>query len=221
MKIIKDENGNDIEVMTTEEVTEKLKEAEDEKIKEVADATAKVTAEYEEKLKPFQSQIDTIKKEKEDLESKLNGAGPQAANFKELKDALDKKTTDLDNLTKKVSDLETSKFSEQRSALIEKFSKGDAELSKKIDLHMKESLSGMSEQDVESLAKKVESAAKLANDSVHFNPLDYAGGGGGRGFDVDAGGKKVEFSQREVALGNKLGISNDDYKKYGPMVPKK
>ena len=44
----------------------------------------------------------------------------------------------------------------------------------------------------------------------------YSGGGNGNG-----GGNTVEFTAKEKALGAKLGITQEDYKKYGNRVSKK
>jgi hypothetical protein len=44
-------------------------------------------------------------------------------------------------------------------------------------------------------------------------------GGGGNHNNSGAGGdKSVEFTPREKALGAKFGITEDDYKKYGPKL---
>ncbi len=213
---IKNEQGEEVEVFTAEEVGQKVKEVEDKKVVEIEEIKKTVSKEFEEKINSTNTTLETLKAEKEELEKKIGGGG-QIDNFKELKSALDKKTESIEKLQNEISDYKTTQREKEINAVISSKTKGDKELEKKVKLHFKETLSAMPEGTDEEMSKKLESALKLASDGDEPNPLDFAGGGGGRGFDASQTGG-VEFTGREKALGAKMGISEADYKKYGPKI---
>lgn len=216
---IKNDDGTESEVFTPEEVDAKIKAVEETKQKEIQEVTQKVTAEFEGKMKPLEEKFSKMEAEKKDLEAKIAGEGQQGANFKVLKEALDKKTEELDAVKKDLTTFKESQFSTQRNAFIDKFAGKDPELKKKIEFHYKESLSAMSESTPVDMAKKVEAAFKLASDNFSPDLMDTIIGGGNRGEGGGSDNKgSVEFTQRERALGSKMGITEADYKKYGPKI---
>lgn len=216
---IKQEDGTEIDVFTADEVAAKVAEVENKKteeIKAIADG-------YAAKETEAKTALQKLNDEKAALEAKLGGgAGGQVDNFKELKAALDKKTEEITALSKDLGDMKTKSAQEQRNAFTGKVAGKDAELKKKIDLFYEKDLSGMPESTTEEIARKVEAAAKLAGEVVEFDHLSGAmNGAGGKGFAPGGGGEGApEFSAKEKQLGNKLGITDADYKKYGPQVSK-
>jgi hypothetical protein len=202
IKVIKDDGTEEeIEAFTEAEVTEKVKEKEEE--------FNKVINEKDETLK-------NLTKEKDDLAAKVGGTKEDNPNFKILKEALDKKDKEIEDI--KIS-LEKDKEERKISSLITKFTRGNEELEKKIRFHLENTVVGMKSDTPEDLSKKVDAAIKLSQDYGSQGMFDGGIGGGGKGDDIkNGGGTGVEFTPKEIALGNKLGITDEDRKKYGPRL---
>lgn len=204
---IKLEDGTEVDALTPAEVQAKLNEKE-----------AEVNKVWVDKNTEVQTQLTKLQTEKKDLEAKIAaGGGPQAENFKTLKEAMDKKDADIVALNKKIDDDKVARVNEYRDTVVKKMSGTDKELEKKILLHFNETLRGMPAATQEEITKKLESALKLSVDNMSPSVLAAAMGGGGPGLPQNQGGA-VEFSATEKALGAKLGISEEDYKKYGPKL---
>ena len=203
MAIFKNEDGTEVEALTAEEVEAKL-----------ATERASALAEAE---KNFNEQKDIIEAEKAELEERIKGIDNKDQNFKVLKEALDKKTDEIKTLGTKIED-EGKKIRSEivRDDLIEKLSRGNKELEKKIKLNFDETLKGVEAKTPEEIKSKMDSAYKLSIDSTGPNPIDVAiNGSGGAGFrPITNNNDKVEISETEKSLGKKFGISEDDYKKY-------
>jgi hypothetical protein len=202
IKVIKDDGTEEeIEAFTEAEVSEKVKAKEEE--------FSKVMNEKDETLK-------TLTKEKDDLAAKVGGTKEDNPNFKILKEALDKKDKEIEDI--KIS-LEKDKEERRVSGLITKFTKGNEELEKKIRFHLENTVVGMKSDTPEDLAKKVDAAIKLSQDYGSQGMFDGGIGGGGKGGDIKGGDNGgVEFTPKEISLGNKLGITDEDRKKYGPRL---
>jgi hypothetical protein len=218
---IKNEAGEEIEVFSAEEVAQKVQDATAGKAPEIETAVAGVKAEYEGKLSPLQ----TLETETLDLEAKRAGGDDkgQQGNFKELKKALDEKTSLIDGLKNSIDEMKKGQITQTRDTIVKGFAGNDAELAKTIKDHYDTTLSGMPEATPADIAKRVEAAAKLASNGEAFDPLGVArqgGGGFGQG-GTQYDGDKNDFSPNEKALGAKLGITDADYKKYGPKTSKK
>lgn len=202
IKIINDKGEEEeIEAFTEAEVTAKVQEKEQE--------FNKVIGEKDETLK-------TLTKEKDDLIAKVGGVKEDNPNFKVLKDALDKKDQEINEIK---TSLEKDKEERKISGLITKFTRGNEELEKKIRFHLENSVAGMKSDTPENLTKKIDAAIKLSQDFGSEGIFDGGVGGGGKGGDIKGEGNGgVEFTAKEKALGAKLGISEEDYKKYGPKL---
>lgn len=202
IKIINDKGEEEeIDAFTEAEVTAKVKEKEEE--------FTKVIGEKDETLK-------TLTKEKEELAAKVGGTKEDNPNFKILKDALDKKDKEISEIK---TSLEKDKEERKVSGLITKFSKGNEELEKKIRFHLENTVVGMKSDTPEDLAKKIDAAIKLSQDYGSQGMFDGGVGGGGKGGEFKGGDNGgVEFTPKEIALGNKLGITDEDRKKYGPKL---
>lgn len=213
IKIINDKGDEEeIEAFTEAEVSEKVKEKEEELSKvmnEKDEEFSKVMNEKDETLK-------TLTKEKDDLAAKVGGTKEDNPNFKILKEALDKKDKEIEDI--KIS-LEKDKEERKISGLITKFTRGNEELEEKIRFHLENSVAGMKSDTPENLTKKIDAAIKLSQDFGSEGIFDGGVGGGGKGGDIKGEGNGgVEFTAKEKALGAKLGISEEDYKKYGPKL---
>lgn len=165
--------------------------------------------------------------EKAELEAKIqkmemDGIKDDHPNFKVLKDALAKKDTEMAALKTEIDNDKKTRKSEAMDAEIKKLTKGDAELEKKIKLHLEKTLSGLPDGTPEERTIKLLAAMKLS-DAGESGPGMFDDGLGGGGYHGGGEGSstKVEFTAREKALGAKLGIKEEDYKKYGPKLGKK
>lgn len=196
----------EVEVFTETELQDKVKETE-----------TNIKSEYETKLQ-------ALDKEKQDLESKIGEIKPDHPNFKVLKDALDKKDKDISGLREEITTDKNQRKQEAMDSKIKIASKGNVDLEKKIKLHLTSTLIGMKEDTEEERNNKMQAAIKLSSDHSSDGPgmFDVGAGGGGAGEEFNSGGSSgVEFTSREKALGEKLGISQEDYKKYANRVSKK
>lgn len=202
IKIVNDKGEEEeIEAFTPAEVEVKVKEKEEE--------FTKVIAEKDKTL-------ETLGKEKDELLKKAGDIKEDNPNFKVLKDALDKKDQEIADIK---TSIEKDKEERKVSTLITKFTKGNEELEKKIRFHLENTVVGMKSDTSEDLAKKVDAAIKLSQDYGSQGIFDGGIGGGGKGGDIkNENVDGVEFTPREKALGAKLGITEEDYKKYGPKL---
>ena len=204
IKIINDKGEEEeIEAFSQSEVDAKVKETEEQ---------------FNGKIKEKEDAMVVLQKEKEELAGKIGGIKEDHPNFKILKDALSKKDQEIKDINDKLS-----KDTEERKvgSLITKFSKGNQELEKKIKFHLDNTVSGMKSDTLELLEKKIDAALKLSQDFNNQNIFDSGinnggGNGGGNGGNNNTGG--VEFNAREIAIGEKLGITAEDRKKYGPKL---
>lgn len=201
----------EVEVFTPEEVDAKLKEQEEA---------------FNAKMSEKDTTLSNLAKEKEELEKKMGDVKQDHPNFKILKDALEKKSNEIDTLKKEVETDRTSRIQEAMNLKIKSASKGNEEFEKKVRLHLSSTLKSLPETTEEERATKLAAAVKLSSDfeSSGGPGIFDAGidGGSGNGADFkESNGSTVEFTARERALGAKLLITPEDYKKYGPRLTNK
>lgn len=205
----------EIDVMTEDEVASKLEE---------------VNKEWETKLEEKDSSLSSLASEKEDLEKKIDELNPgekkeDNPNFKILKEALNKKDEDIKSLREEIESDRTQRTKESYDDKIKMLSKGDTALEEKIRLHLTTTLVGMGEKTEEDRTNKIKAAYKLSADDSSMEPGIFDGGiqGGSRGGGSinDPSGSGANFSSNERVLGSKLGITEEDYKKYGSRVSKR
>lgn len=207
----KNEAGEEIEVevFTPEEVDAKLQEKDQEHQKVIAEKD---------------NELSTAKQEKADLEAKMGDIKPDHPNFKTLKDALDKKDSDIKKLSEDIATDKKLRQTEEMDDKIKIATKGDAELEKKVKFHLENTVSGMKDDTKENRQKKLDAALKLSTDHSTDGPGIFDGGinDGGKGHDIKPGGVDgADFTPREKALGAKFGITAEDYKKYAGRVSKR
>lgn len=203
----------EVEVMTQAEVDAKL-----------ASEKAALEAGHKDELGKRDADLAAAATEKSRLEgelaaAKVAGMKEDHPNFKILKDALDKKDKEMGDLKGEIEKDRTSRKQESMNAEIKIVAKGDKELEDKIKLHLKDTLSALPEDTAEQRTVKLAAAFKLSSNGTE-GPGMFDGGTGGGGFGGNGGGEGsgIEFTAREKALGAKMGISAEDYKKYGPKL---
>lgn len=188
-----------------------------------------VKAKEDEHLKTVEEKdiaISTLAKEKADLEAKiakaeLDGVKADHPNFAILKSALQKKDEEIKNIKTELDTDRTTRKQEEMDSAIKILAKGNVELEKKIKLNLEKTLSALPENTKEERQTKLQAALKLSADYSSEGIFDGGIGGGGPGNLNVENQSKVEFTAREKALGAKLGISEDDYKKYSSRLYKK
>jgi multidrug efflux pump subunit AcrA (membrane-fusion protein) len=183
-----------------------------------------VAAQLKAKEAEFAAKEEALKKEKATLEDQVKNVKPDHPNFKSLKDALKAKEDEL-AATKAAVDAEKKAREEAAvEADIKRIAKGNVEMEKKIKLHLSNTLKGMPETTAEEKTAKLTAAIKLSADSAEeakgMFDAGIGGGGPGAGAGAGEGAATVEFTAREKALGEKLGLTAADYKKYGPRLRK-
>tara|TARA_R110002126_G_scaffold17316_3_gene67727 strand:- start:923 stop:1570 length:648 start_codon:yes stop_codon:yes gene_type:complete len=194
---------------TQEEVDAKLKEGQ-----EAFDA----------KMVEKDTAMTTLEKDKADLEAKIGETKEDHPNFKTLKEALSTKGKELDDFKAEVEGDKKQQREDAMNTKISAVTSGDEEREKKIKLHLTNTLSGMPETNETERQAKFDAALKLSSEYSNDNPQildsimqDTGSAGAGDG----QSDSKVQFTTREKSLGSKLGISNEDYKKYGPRLHNK
>jgi len=205
---IKQEDGTEIEVYSVDEVNQKIE----------AEKKAVVT-EYEGKLTESQSTVTKLEADKKAIEDELAKKDPQSANYKTLKDALDKKDAEISTLSGEIAKIKDSRASDITDKLIKTYAQGNDELAKKIKFNYSETLKAVKAETPDEIEQKLQSAVKLSLDIKKPNPLDRVNNGSFLpGVESKQATSNVEFSPQEKALGSKFGISEDDYKKYGSRI---
>ncbi len=210
MKITqKNDKGEDVEVevFSQAEIDAKIAEKE---------------SEFNTKIAEKDTAIATMTTEKADLEKKLAEIKPDHPNFAALKEALDKKDAAIKSVKDELDQDKQNRVKEAMDTKITAASKGDAEFEKKVRLALTNTLKGLPETTEAERTAKIEAAVKLSTDfSSDQGMFDGGIGGGGRGGDGGGGDNQVEFTPREKSLGSKLGITDEDYKKYGSRLVNK
>lgn len=214
---IKNDEGQEIEVFTPEEVQARLDSEVSAKLEEAKQGWE---SESNQKLTEVESKLTGLEQEKADLETKLAGLSTEDKdhpNFKALKESLDKKDKSIKELADSVSSLRNQREADFLDNEIKKVIGKDDELGKTLKHHYKETLKSMPSETQEQIRERLEAAKKLTGVTESVNPLDMAGAGGGY-FNQNPGGGAVELTSNERALAPKLGISEEDIKKYSPKL---
>lgn len=168
--------------------------------------------------------INNLAGEKKQLEDKiakleLDGIKEDHPNFKVLKEALGKKDEEIKNIRTEIDTDKKKLKQEAMDSKVKLATKGNPEFESKVKLHLEKTLASMPEDTEEQRQTKLEAAVKLSADSNEAPGMfDMGTGGGGFGGGGEYNQNTVEFTAREKALGKKLGITDADYKKYGPRL---
>jgi len=198
-----DEEGKEIPGLTQEEFDAKLVEEK-----------GKLETDFNTKIEESNTKVTTLEADLVKAKEDLKITNPKGDDFKNLRDITKKLEDDLaiekGERSKAIDSIKASKV----DGLVKKLSGNDVELEKKIRFNLDTTLSGVKTDTDEELNKKLVDAYKLSTDSTAINPLDNIMSGGSHS-SVSEKSDPVEFSSNEKVLGGKLGITGDDYKKYG------
>lgn len=207
--IVKDDNGNDVEVYTADEMNNQINQ-----VKE--DVTKQVTEQLQPTLDALQDKyndaMNDLQKEKE--KDKNFGNVRQIASEKE-KEA-EKAKADLETFKKEMNDKIESVRNESKSGVIDgmldKLSGGNKELKDKIKYHY-DSFAGTPES-LAKIEERITNAYILATGNKIQSPLNSAvlsnAGGGGQPPVFNPSGEKL--GSEAVELAKKLGISEKELK---------
>lgn len=208
----------EVEVMTQAEVDAKL-----------AAEKAALEESHKNQLGEKDTAFQALAKEKADLEDKikkaqLDGIKDDHPNFKILKEALSKKDSEIFEIKTALDADKKQRAKEEIDTKIKLASNGNEDVEKKIKFHLEKTLAALPENTAEERKVKLEAAFKLSSDGSNEGPGMFDGGTGGGGYGAGNGESNpntVEFTAKEKALGAKLGITQEDYKKYGARVSKR
>lgn len=218
---IKQEDGTEIDVLTPQEVEAKLAE---EVSKKVQEERGNWEAESGAKMKEVQDKVASLESDKEklkeDLERLANVGQTDHPNFKILKDSLDKKDNEIKTLNESVNVIKKQREADLLSGEIKKIVGGDEEMAKTLKHHYDETLKAMPNNTTEEISARLEAAKKLAGVSTVIDPLMGGFGGNGGYFSGGSGSGSgtTDLTSNERALGQKLGLSEEDYKKYQSKI---
>ncbi len=186
---ITDAEGKEIEVLTLEEVE--------------AQKTAAVEASRATLMEESKKVQETLKSKEEEL-AKLKD---KEMNFEALRKSVDEK---LGAMKKEVLDgVLQDHYNDNLGVL----AGADEELKKKIELQYKRLTDVAATK--EQVARKLRDAWSLATKIEDTNALNSSVISSGSVVRPRFAGQNQQFSQEEKIIGNKLGLSEEDFKKYG------
>ncbi len=214
--IIKNDKGEDVEVFTSEEVKQKEEAA-------AKTAAEKAVEDFKTQNPDKSQELTDLKDKVADLEAKLQEAEEgdgtdKDAQVKRLREERDAAKGDLkkaqEDWDSKFENFKKEMVGDIKSEILDKLSRGDAELRKKIELEFDNYRPN--DNSKKGIADRMEKAYQLATGNKPSpNILDNISGGGDRG---TGGGYKPEtkkqWSSNEKAIGNVLGISDKDREMY-------
>ncbi len=215
MEVITKDDGTEVTVYSQEELEVQKQEA----IEEYKTANPDKSDE----LQKLQDDIKSKEEESAKLQDELTGLRSKDTNFKILKGSLDKKDKEIVELktfmeekigTVKKEILE-GVMKEHYTAELERYSQGDEELKKKIELKYNKDLSSVVGSTKEEISNKVRDASILASPESYVGVNVFSSGGVGK-LNVKS---TPPFTAEERELLNKMAsaggikITDEDLKK--------
>ena len=195
---------------------------------------AEVDAKLQESQAAFDTQLEekttamtALETAKADLEAKIEDTKEDHPNFASLKEALKEKGEALKTLQDEVTGDKKQRQDDAMGSKIKATAKGNEDVENKIKLHLSSTLASMPETTDAERQTKFDAAVKLSaeyssDDPTILDSVMHDGGGAGSGDGGGDGGTGgVVFTANEKSLGSKLGITPEDYKKYGPKLNNK
>ncbi len=186
------EDGTEVEAFTQEEVDAKVQET-------------------NQNIEDLKSQLDQANKDLEEL--KNDDKNKNFENLRKSKKAAEDKVAELEGkINNEIGGLKNMIVAKELDQNIKVLADGDEELAKKIKLHYDEMLKP--EDDEKKRNEKLGQAYVLATGGKPNNDVmkDVISGAGGPNKNP---GSNKGFSPDLVGLGAKLGLSPEDFKKYG------
>lgn len=191
-KILKDSEGNDVEVLSPEEVEAQQKDVVAKKEKELTESFTKEKTELQERLKTLEGQVGNVgelRKAKEEVEAKL----------KEV----------TGNYEKEKSEAVQKQLDDYKSQLFEALASKDPELKKKIEFHYSKFADAKS-NDRATVDKLANDALKLAMEGTGSGVDGRAFGSGGGG--MAPGGKGAP--QHLIHHAKMMGMNEKEFSEF-------
>lgn len=207
-----DKDGNEVEAFTPEELETKKKEA--------LDAYIKENPSKKDEFEKLQADLKTATDKLAEIES----GGGDDAQKKRLKDekkaAEDALKTVTDGFRKEMDEFKSGFINGHKTKVLDKLSKGDPELRKKIELEFDQYSEGKKAPANEmEITERLTKAFTLATGNKPApNFMDGAAGAGARGDHASGGGKggATEETENSKAMRKALGITDKDVEKFTP-----
>lgn len=198
MPTLFDKDGNEVQAFTQDELDAEKKKA--------AEEAAKNNPE----LTKLQEDYAAAQKEIEGFKNKDLNFG----NLKELKDASEKKAAELEA---QINEIKTNSVKTIETEVFDSLANGDADLKAKLEAEYK-TFRGepKTKEEILAQAKKALSIVKPAVVPGAFDAFSSSNGGRNRG--QNSNGGTYTPSPEVAAVGSKMGISDEDFKKYGGQV---
>lgn len=198
-KMLIDKEGEQVEVFTQEELSQKLNE----KIEEY-----KSNNPGDEEFKKLQEQL----KEKEEDIKKLKDKDTNFSKLRGEKEKLEEQKKELEQqIDQKIKGVEDKRIQEKVEEKINSFAQGDEELAKKIKFHYGR-IGDVATNDKE-INQKLVDAFILATKRDSVDVID--GAISSRGAPVISRKGITKISPELKQVGEKMGITEEDFKKYG------
>jgi hypothetical protein len=208
-----DENGNEVEAYTEDELKAKNQEAIEEYVKQNPDKSGELT-----------NATKALEEAQNKLKEYEEAGGGNDAQKKRLvqqkKDAETALETLKADFTKQINEMKEGFISGSKMKILDKLSKGDPELKKKIEFEYDQYSEGKPAPANEiEVQQRLEKAFLLATGNKPApNFMDNMGSGGtkGNGSGEGTGGGTAQETENGKAMRKAFGISDEDAKKYAP-----
>lgn len=210
---IKNEKGEEIEVFTSEDVEARAREAADKAKAEAIDEYKKANPDQTGELDSLRSELA---KKEADLQAALDASsGNESEQVKRLRAERDKAQLAADkavaDLGSKVDTFIQGQINEFKTELLDKLSGNDPDLKKKIEFEFDRYRPN--DNSKQAITERMQKAYSLATDKPAPGVLDGISGGD-RGNSNPGGEVKKEYNANEKAIGNALGITEEDRVNY-------
>jgi len=199
-----DSSGNEVEAFTAEEFEAKKKEALEEYLREHPDQS--------ESIKKAEADLAATQAKLKELEE--GGSDAQKKRLREERDASEAKLKEVtETVQKEITSLKEAFFGGAKSKMLEKLSKGDAQLKAKIETEYA-GFAGDATTEAE-IQTRMEKAYTLATGNKPSpNFMDGMAGGGQRGLDQKPGGGATQESDNGKAMRKAFGITDEQATKF-------
>jgi SMC interacting uncharacterized protein involved in chromosome segregation len=161
-----------------------------------------------------ETELETLKREKDELAEKVNKAGDKDVNFNNLKKALAEKDEDIKNLSTKIEEVNNGRINEIQNDILSQIAGEDKELRESILKEMDTFRDKpTTKEGMQTLALKALAIVKPAVVEGAMDSFRSANMGGS--FRNMKSTTDTEIKTEIKPVANNLGISDDDWKKYG------
>ncbi len=208
MQILHDDQGNEVEAMTPDEVDAEISKKVDEKVQDYI------------KEHPEQKDIIETKKQLDEARAKLEKFENKDYNFEQLrggKEAAESKVKELEEkITNEIAGVKKVIFDDTYNKTLTTLSNGDDELKKKIEFHYNRLKDASDSREM--IEKKLRDSYVLATGSSIPNELNKIISSSGAPLPINNNQGKASISKDVSNVAHKLGLTDDDLKKYGVSI---